>query len=55
MPADCRLPALRRAAALTAAHSYGASKAVAEAYKKRGIGSFGIIAHGSCGYTQDDG
>lgn len=34
---------------------YGASKTIADAYRKRGIGSFGIIEYGSCGFTNSNG
>ncbi|KAF8059424.1 erkB [Scenedesmus sp. PABB004] len=34
---------------------YGGTEALVNAYKDRGIDSFGIIEHGSCGYTLSDG
>eukprot|EP00882_Tetradesmus_deserticola_P033924 GHRQ01038797.1.p4 GENE.GHRQ01038797.1~~GHRQ01038797.1.p4 ORF type:complete len:101 (+),score=12.41 GHRQ01038797.1:483-785(+) len=34
---------------------YGGTESLVQAYKARGIESFGIIEHGSCGYTLSDG
>lgn len=34
---------------------YGGTESLVQAYKARGIESFGIIEHGACGYTLSDG
>lgn len=34
---------------------YGGTESLVDAYKSRGIESFGIIEFGSCGYTLSDG
>lgn len=34
---------------------YGGTESLVDAYKARGIESFGMIEYGSCGYTLSDG
>jgi hypothetical protein len=42
-------------AAPAACRFYGGTESLVQAYKARGIESFGIIEHGACGYTLSDG